>query len=58
MLLHIDANKVEATIRDENLDGGDELFPHIYGPLPVEAVVSVEPIAQDDAGRLLLREQE
>ena len=41
VLLAIDRSRVEAEIRDENLEGGDELFPHVSGPLNVTAVVSV-----------------
>lgn len=41
VLLCIDSRKVEAEIRHENLEGGDKLFPHIYGPLNVGAVVKV-----------------
>jgi len=48
LLLTIDTSKVRAEIRTENL------FPHIYGPLPVEAVVRVEPVPCRDDGRLLV----
>jgi uncharacterized protein (DUF952 family)/NTP pyrophosphatase (non-canonical NTP hydrolase) len=41
VLLVIDSARVEAEIRYENLEGGEERFPHIYGPLNVEAVVRV-----------------
>jgi uncharacterized protein (DUF952 family) len=41
VLLCIDRPKVGPEIRDENLEGGDELFPHIYGPLNVDAVTAV-----------------
>jgi uncharacterized protein (DUF952 family) len=41
VLLCIDSTEVEAEIRYENLEGGDELFPHVYGPLNAGAVVSV-----------------
>jgi uncharacterized protein (DUF952 family) len=41
MLLLIDAEKVEHEIRYENLEGGANLFPHIYGPLNLDAVVRV-----------------
>jgi uncharacterized protein (DUF952 family) len=41
VLLCIDSSKVAAGIEHENLEGGDELFPHLYGPLNLEAVVSV-----------------
>jgi uncharacterized protein (DUF952 family) len=40
VLLGIEAGKVETEIRYENLEGGSELYPHIYGPLNVDAVVS------------------
>jgi uncharacterized protein (DUF952 family) len=42
VLLTIDPASVPAPIRHER--SGDELFPHIYGPLPVDAVVQVSPM--------------
>ena len=48
LLLAIDTSKVEAEVRTENL------FPHLYGPLPIEAVVRVEPVALGDDGQLLV----
>jgi uncharacterized protein (DUF952 family) len=41
-------------VRWENLDGGDELFPHLYGPVPVDAVVAGLPVTREDAGHLVL----
>jgi glutathione S-transferase len=38
VLLTIDPSRVQAEIRVENVDGGEEMFPHIYGPLPLDAV--------------------
>lgn len=43
VLLCIDAHLVSVEIRYENLEGGQELFPHIYGPLPLDAVVEARP---------------
>jgi len=40
-LLVIDRDRVQAPMRDENLEGGETLFPHIYGPLNLDAVVDV-----------------
>ncbi len=34
----------------ENLEGGDELFPHIYGPLPVAAVSGLVHVPLRDDG--------
>jgi uncharacterized protein (DUF952 family) len=39
ILLKIDISRLAIRVKEENLDGGSELFPHIYGPLPVAAVV-------------------
>jgi uncharacterized protein (DUF952 family) len=40
MLVAVDLSLLSDTVRWEPLRGG-QLFPHIYGVLPVEAVVSV-----------------
>lgn len=45
VLLTIDRSKLAAEVRVENLEGGASLFPHIYGPLPLDAVVAVAPYA-------------
>lgn len=39
VVLEIDPSRLHSEVRVENVGGGDELFPHIYGPLPVDAVV-------------------
>jgi len=41
VLLEIDRGRVGCEVIDENLEGGFDLFPHIYGPLPMSAVTSV-----------------
>ena len=38
-LLVIDPSLVPVEIRLENTEGGDDVFPHIYGPLPLVAVI-------------------
>lgn len=45
VLLEIEPEKVDAPIVDENLEGGSEVFPHIYGPLPSTAVVAVHELS-------------
>jgi glutathione S-transferase len=42
VLLVIDPDQLTAAVRLELVDGG-ELFPHIYGPIDVAAVVDVMP---------------
>jgi uncharacterized protein (DUF952 family) len=43
VLLTIDTARVTDELRIEAAGDGAERFPHIYGPLAVDAVVSVEP---------------
>ena len=40
LLLCIDTAKVPAEIRYENLEGGTELYPHVYGALEPASVVA------------------
>ena len=41
VLLEIDTDRVDAAIKYENCEGGEENFPHIYGPLNPKSVVRV-----------------
>lgn len=43
VLLEIDPTLLRAEVRLENLEGGQELFPHIYGALNLEAVIRQMP---------------
>lgn len=47
VLLTVDATRLEPPIVRENTHGGVELFPHLYGPLPVDAVVRVRAVGPD-----------
>lgn len=49
-LLAIDPQRLSAQVRYENLIGGSELFPHIYGPLNLDAVTAVYPFPPDPDG--------
>jgi uncharacterized protein (DUF952 family) len=41
ILLAIDPARLRSEVRYENLEGGTELFPHLYGPLNLDAVSGV-----------------
>jgi uncharacterized protein (DUF952 family) len=56
MLLVIDPSLVPVEIRLENIEGGADLFPHIYGELPLAAVVRAESVTPKDDGTFDLRE--
>lgn len=51
LLLAIATERVLAEIREENLSGGSELYPHIYGPINLDAVSAVLPFEPDADGR-------
>ena len=50
VLLAVDEARLHATLRRENTSGGTELFPHVYGPIPLAAVVAHAPLERDAAG--------
>jgi uncharacterized protein (DUF952 family) len=50
VVLAIASDAVGADVIEENLDGGAELFPHVYGPIPTSAVTSVTPLGRDPSG--------
>jgi uncharacterized protein (DUF952 family) len=56
LLLVIDTSRVASPVRVERVEGSTQEFPHLYGPLPVNAVVRVAPIPLEANGRLRLDE--
>lgn len=53
VLLVIDPDSLESEVTYENLDGGEELFPHIYGELQTVAVLDVVDLNWGPEGELL-----
>jgi len=51
VLLTIDPTKLRAEVRVEAVPGG-ERFPHLYGPLPLDAVTHVAAVPVGTDGRL------
>ena len=41
LLLEIDPARLDAPVILENPNGGDELFPHVYGELSMKAVLAI-----------------
>jgi uncharacterized protein (DUF952 family) len=52
ILLCIDSSKVQSEIRYEGFEG--ERFPHIYGPLNIDAVFKVLDFEPDEDGKFEL----
>ncbi|MEO6541332.1 MAG: DUF952 domain-containing protein [Ferruginibacter sp.] len=44
LLLHIDETKLTAPLQYELAPSVNEMFPHIYGPLNIDAVITIETI--------------
>lgn len=44
LLLHIDETLLEAELKYELASSVNEEFPHIFGPLNIDAVVKTEPL--------------
>jgi uncharacterized protein (DUF952 family) len=53
IVLVIDPDQVNAEIRYDQVPGWDNPFPHIYGPLNTDAVVSTVPLGQDESGQFV-----
>ena len=54
VLLCIDEARLDAEVKHENLEGGQKLFPHVYGPIPCDAVVDVLQFPPSDDGTFSL----
>ncbi|KAI9132678.1 DUF952 domain-containing protein [Acaryochloris sp. CCMEE 5410] len=54
VLLAINPQRLEAELRYENCEGGEEQYPHVYGSIPLAAVQTVFPFKPDAAGTFAL----
>lgn len=50
VLLKVDSHRVIPEIRYENLEGGERLFPHVYGPVNLDAIEEVLPFFPNEEG--------
>jgi glutathione S-transferase len=50
IVLIIDEGKVRSEVRHDPVPGFDTALPHIYGPLNLDAVVSIKPLSVGDDG--------
>jgi glutathione S-transferase len=54
VLLAVDTDRVGSEVIAENTGGGIELFPHVYGPIPVAAVATVTELTRDADDRIVV----
>ena len=52
VLLTISPSLIEPSVGEIRVDPvGDDHYPHLYGPLPIDVVVEARPLARGDDGR-------
>jgi len=54
VLLEIDPLNLDCEVIEENLFGGEELFPHVYGRLPWNAIKKIHEFSPSADGTFLL----
>jgi len=54
LLLYIEEKKLKSKVVYEDLYQLDEKYPHVYGPINLDAVVKVEPFLKDENGEFFL----
>jgi uncharacterized protein (DUF952 family) len=54
LLLIIKTDRITSPVQLDQV--GAEMYPHIYGPLNLDAVAQVAPLAADSAGRVVIPE--
>lgn len=52
-IAEVDLAALGEAVRWEQARGGED-FPHIYGPLPLSAIVAYSPLERDDDGQVRL----
>ncbi|MEO9139502.1 MAG: DUF952 domain-containing protein [Jatrophihabitans sp.] len=53
VVVEVDPDRLDSSLRVEDTYGGGTAFPHLYGPMPTQAVVAVHPLARDADGQWL-----
>ncbi len=54
VVLEIDPKQLNCDVVSENLEGGSEQFPHIYGRLPYTAIGALHTLRESSDGTLAL----
>jgi uncharacterized protein (DUF952 family) len=53
IILVIDTDRLRSEIRYESVNGWDDPFPHIYGPINVDSVVETLPLERGANGQFI-----
>jgi len=49
-VIELDSSAVESILRIEDTTGSGVQFPHVYGPIAVDAVTAIHPLERDGTG--------
>lgn len=52
LVLEIDVDRLSSKLQYDHVSGWSEPFPHIYGPLNIDAVVGTHNLTRDSDGRV------
>jgi uncharacterized protein (DUF952 family) len=47
IIVTLGLEKIKSNVKFEYSEGDQESFPHIYGPIPIDAVESIKPIIRE-----------
>jgi len=50
VLIRINEAHLDVPLRFENFEGGEERYPHIYGPIPRSAITGILPFPPEEDG--------
>ena len=56
LVLVVAADRLTVPVRFESAAPGGEAFPHVYGPIPVDAVVRTHAVRRDPTDALMIDE--
>jgi uncharacterized protein (DUF952 family) len=51
VVVEVDPTRLPGEVRIEDSYGSGSEFPHLYGPMPVAAVIAVHPLGRDADGQ-------
>ncbi len=57
VILVIESSTINSSLVEENLEGGTELYPHLYSPLPINSVVQAVAFPCNADGCFILPEE-
>ena len=57
VILVVESSRINSSLVEENLEGGTELYPHLYCPLPINSVVQAVAFPCNTEGSFKLPEE-